>query len=579
MLLSIPLFALEALTFLSLATTSVAGHARLRHLQPRHPRISNLKGAPRADSRRSIIDGRDTPSVAVTMGDLQLLQQESTAFAGWMNSWFASSQSLDPATSAVQLKQELQAYQGWINAWLDSAMNSSSAPPVPAPVPVTSPVRGASVSLALPTTLVSPIKATRSTPIPAASVSSPAVAQIHSGSPSLEASTSVTAGQFFQAPNSAPHPSAVPQSTPAPVVPKPQSSEAASSPAAIASQSPISQPAASTPAPSPIPTLTSSQAQVTHQSASSSGSYTFNADSSSNVAVYYGQSGATGEVSLGSLCQDSSVDIVVLAFLTTFFGPAGMPSINLGSSCGGQTSQMASMGATGLMSCPTLASQITTCQNVGKKVLLSLGGSLATSAFSSDDQATQFASTIWNLFGAGTGVDAALRPFGSVKVDGFDVDNEDHSTAFYSTFVSALRKNLDSDSSKTYYISAAPQCPRPDASIPLDAMQTMDFIFVQFYNNGDCNIGQPGFDASFKAWSADLSANGKGPRLFIGAPGCSSCAGSGYVEPGQVQSVLEGAIGAGVGNLGGVMLWDGPEAMVNTVGGTDYLTTVKEALG
>lgn len=58
---------------------------------------------------------------------------------------------------------------------------------------------------------------------------------------------------------------------------------------------------------------------------------------------------------------------------------------------------------------------------------------------------------------------------------------------------------MDTDTSKQYYISAAPQCVRPDASIPLDAMQAMDFIWVQFYNNDDCNIGQSGFDASFKA--------------------------------------------------------------------------------
>lgn len=240
---------------------------------------------------------------------------------------------------------------------------------------------------------------------------------------------------------------------------------------------------------------------------------------------------------------------------------------------------MNAVGATGLQSCPSLASEIKTCQSAGKKVLLSLGGSLATSAFSGDDQATKFATTLWNLFGAGTGADPGLRPFGDIKIDGFDVDNEDHSTASYSTFVSALRSTMDADSSKKYYISAAPQCPRPDASIPLDAMQSMDFVFVQFYNNGDCNVGQPGFDASFKAWSQDLSAKGKGPKLYIGAPGCTGCAASGYVDPGQVSSVMSAAKSAGVSNFGGVMLWDGPEAMVNTDGGKDYLSIVKGALG
>ena len=58
---------------------------------------------------------------------------------------------------------------------------------------------------------------------------------------------------------------------------------------------------------------------------------------------------------------------------------------------------------------------------------------------------------------------------------------------------------MNIDIFKQYYISAAPQCVRPDAFISLDAMQAMNFIWVQFYNNDDCNIGQSGFDASFKA--------------------------------------------------------------------------------
>ncbi|KAL8797026.1 MAG: hypothetical protein Q9195_000797 [Heterodermia aff. obscurata] len=556
------LFALGALSFFDLATTSVAGHARFHHVQSRHPRISNLKETQRANSRRSLIAGRDTPSVQVTLGDLQLLQQESTAFAGWMNSWFDSSQTLDSATAASQLKQELQAYQGWINDWLDSAMNTSTAPSIPSPVPVTS-RKGASVSLAVPTTLVTPIALTSSPT--SASTSSPAAVQSpveSSSSSKLSLSPSASGGEFFQ------QPSSISPSSPSSSSLNVQQPSSAPVDSTSATASPLPTVAAvSTPAPSP-------------STPASSGGYTFNADSSSNLAVYYGQSEATAQVSLSKLCADENVDIVILAFLTTFFGPAGYPSINLGSACGGQSTKMNAVGATGLQSCPNLASEIKTCQSSGKKILLSLGGSLATSAFSSDDQASQFATTLWNLFGAGTGTDAGLRPFGDVVLDGFDVDNEDHSTASYSTFVSALRTTMDADSSKKYYISAAPQCPRPDASIPLDAMQSMDFVFVQFYNNGDCNVGQPGFEASFKAWSQDLSANGaKGPKLFVGAPGCTSCAGSGYVDPAQVGSVLGAAKSAGVSNFGGVMLWDGPEAMVNTDGGKDYLSVVKGALG
>jgi chitinase len=135
---------------------------------------------------------------------------------------------------------------------------------------------------------------------------------------------------------------------------------------------------------------------------------------------------------------------------------------------------------------------------------------------------------------------------------------------------------MSADKTRTYYISAAPQCPRPDASIPLDAMQSMDFVFVQFYNNGDCNVGQSGFVDSFKAWSSDLSAKGSGPKLYIGAPGCSACAGSGYVDPTTMTSVVASV--KDVSNLGGVMLWDGPEAVMNKNGGQDYIKVMKSAL-
>lgn len=137
---------------------------------------------------------------------------------------------------------------------------------------------------------------------------------------------------------------------------------------------------------------------------------------------------------------------------------------------------------------------------------------------------------------------------------------------------------MNTDSSKTYYLSAAPQCIRPDASIPLDAMQSMDFIFVQFYNNPSCNIGSPGFVDSFKAWSSDLSANGAGPKLYIGAPGCQACAGSGYLDAATMASTVASAKAAGVSNLGGIMLWDGPTGLENVQDGKDYTAVVKDAL-
>ena len=333
-------------------------------------------------------------------------------------------------------------------------------------------------------------------------------------------------------------------------------------------------------APPPSATAAAPYAVVANGSTDSS----FNAQSSKNVAVYYGQSPATDQYTLEQMCQDQNVDLVVLAFLTNFDDPGGQPVINFGPATGGNPTLGAQkINATGLLDCPFLAKNITTCQSLGKKVLLSLGGASGVTNFSSDAHATKFATNLWNLFGGGM-TDSNMRPFGNVTIDGFDVDNEDHSTKYYNTFVSSLRKTFAGDKTKQYYISGAPQCPRPDASIPLAAMQTMDFVFVQFYNNAmaGCDIGQPGFIDSLKAWSNDLSGNstvaGKSPKLYIGAPACEECAGKGYLDPANMTNVIKSAMKAGISNFGGVMLWDGSEAKNNTGTDGDYLKVVKSAL-
>ena len=342
--------------------------------------------------------------------------------------------------------------------------------------------------------------------------------------------------------------------------------------------------ATSAPAAATTPQVSPTVAPPYPAMANSSTNGSFSAQSSKNLAVYYGQTLATDSFTLEQMCQDENVDIVVLAFLTTFYGPAGQPIINFGPATGGTPTLGAQkINATGLLDCPFLAKNITTCQSLGKKVLLSLGGANGVTNFTSDAQATSFAKNLWNLFGGGM-TDSDMRPFGEVKLDGFDVDNEDHSTKYYNTFVKALRSTYSGDKTKQYYISGAPQCPRPDASIPLTAMQTMDFVFVQFYNNAmaGCDIGQPGFIDSLKAWSNDLSGNstvaGKGPRLYIGAPACETCAGKGYLDPANMTSVIKSAMTAGISNLGGVMLWDGSEAKNNTGAAGDYLQVVKSAL-
>lgn len=312
-------------------------------------------------------------------------------------------------------------------------------------------------------------------------------------------------------------------------------------------------------------------------------SYTFDASSEDNVAVYYGTTPKTEIGGLASLCANHNVDIVILSFLFAFFDANGQPSIDFGPGCSDPTPTQATL-APGLKDCSALAQEIAICQSIGKKVLLSLGGYNSNTSFTSSQQASDFASTLWDLFGGGNGTSSNpdLRPFGpDVRVDGFDIDNENHRTDHYQTFTTALRAKLDSDSSKTYYLSAAPQCPIPDESIPLGALLQADFVFVQFYNNPSCNLDSAGFQESFRRWSSLLgegTANALRPRLYVGAAGFEG-AGSGYVKGSGLGTRVRTARELYVDNLGGVMLWDGSEAGANLDQyGVSYLEYAKAAL-
>ncbi|KAG9663262.1 glycoside hydrolase, partial [Aureobasidium melanogenum] len=305
--------------------------------------------------------------------------------------------------------------------------------------------------------------------------------------------------------------------------------------------------------------------------------YVFETSLQNNVAVYYGQTPNTKTGDLMELCQSSNVDIVVLAFVTSFFTNEGFPSANFGPACQGSTAAQ-QLRAPGLQNCTDLAPEIVSCQQLGKPVLVSLGGYYSNVTFASDNEAMQLAQNVWDLFGAGTGLDASLRPFGSIVVDGFDLDNESKDPTSYTTFAHALRTLFASDTSKKYFLSSAPQCPRPDASIPVSTMALCDFVFVQFYNNPSCDLSSDGFATSFADWSDDLLAANNETKVFIGA-GASASAGSGYVEGDALGHQISLARELYTTNLGGIMLWDGVQGSVNVDEyGNDYLFYAKESL-
>ncbi|CDO71799.1 Glycoside Hydrolase Family 18 / Carbohydrate-Binding Module Family 5 protein [Trametes cinnabarina] len=294
----------------------------------------------------------------------------------------------------------------------------------------------------------------------------------------------------------------------------------------------------------------------------------FDNSRSDNLAVYWGQNsyGATHsdtanfQKTLSTYCQDDSIDAFPIAFLNVFFGPGGVPSIDLSNICSSVDDPVFS--GTNMPDCSFLASDIQFCQSKGKIVTISLGGATGAASFTSDDQASAFGDTIWNTFLGGS---SSVRPFGGAVLDGIDLDIEGGSTVHFAAFVNRIR-TLASGANKQYYVTAAPQCPFPDAylSTVLNAV-AFDAVYVQFYNNycGLTSASNPN-DWDFDLWDnwAKTQAVNKNVKIYIGAPASSTAAGSGYVDASTLANIAL-QTRSQYSSFGGVMLWDASQAYAN----------------
>lgn len=149
---------------------------------------------------------------------------------------------------------------------------------------------------------------------------------------------------------------------------------------------------------------------------------TFNPLAANNLATYYGRAQNSASLDLHAICNTTDVNIVVLGFVSQFNGLNQVPTTNFGSACSNYGKK------TTTLSCAVLAQNISYCQSLGVKVLVSVGGASSNVTLNSSSQATQAAQTLWDIFGAGTGA-TSLRPFGNVTVDGFDFGK----SSFHST--------------------------------------------------------------------------------------------------------------------------------------------------
>ncbi|KAF9518670.1 carbohydrate-binding module family 5 protein [Hydnum rufescens UP504] len=300
----------------------------------------------------------------------------------------------------------------------------------------------------------------------------------------------------------------------------------------------------------------------------------FDETCNSNVVAYWGQNSygtansantADFQQRLSYYCRDDSVDIIPISFLDIFTGVGNLPQINLANTC--NTGSQTMFAGSQLLNCSFLADDIKTCQSNGKIVTLSLGGAAGGGAADS-----AFADQVWNLFLGGS---STTRPFGDAVLDGVDLDIEGGSDS-YVTFVNQLRSHFSTDTSKKYYISAAPQCPYPDVFIgPSLNGAKFDMVYIQFYNNpcgmseyssGDFNFG------TWDAWASTLSPN-PDIKLYIGVPASTSAAGSGYVDATTLAKIASETMVA-FPHFGGIMYWDASQAWANN----DFQQSVRSTL-
>ncbi|KAF4215288.1 hypothetical protein CNMCM8980_010366 [Aspergillus fumigatiaffinis] len=308
-----------------------------------------------------------------------------------------------------------------------------------------------------------------------------------------------------------------------------------------------------------------------------------NLNSPTNMAIYWGQNshgastGLVAQQRLSYYCQNADFDVFQLAFVTRINGADGLPEVNFANAGDNCTT----FEGTNLLSCPQIEEDIPICQSLGKTILLSIGGATYTEGgFTSESAAIAGANKIWQTFGPPTDT-STLRPFGKATIDGFDFDFES-TVSNMPTFANQLRSLFSSDPSKQYYLTAAPQCPYPDAAggPMLNGAVSFDAIWIQFYNN---YCGLQAYDAgsttqnnfnfaTWDTWAKTVSLN-KNVKVFLGVPGSSTAAGSGYVSVDTLAKII--AYTKGFSSFGGVMAWDASQVTANS----GFLQGVRAALG
>lgn len=303
---------------------------------------------------------------------------------------------------------------------------------------------------------------------------------------------------------------------------------------------------------------------------------------------------------MASYCQSGrDIDILILSFLDNF-GNGIYPNGNFGDCY---------VSAQGSLSgnCDQIGEDITTCQQNGVKIFVSIGGAGADNTWylTGDGDAEGVAYSLWNSY-ANPAVTASgsTRPFGNATVDGWDIDLEStggsgypNSYMYLGTLVNTLRNYFKNDTSRSYYIGGAPQC-YIDSSVaggdsnmgPSMMAAQYDYLWIQFYNNecaandlfNNTNLNTetgPGGNYNFASWPAVLQGGAsENAKLLVGIPGAPDAGDIDYyyVHPDNVPSLVDQS--KNVTNFDGIMIYDAGASDEINDNGQNYAQVCKSAL-
>lgn len=256
--------------------------------------------------------------------------------------------------------------------------------------------------------------------------------------------------------------------------------------------------------------------------------------SSLNISTYWGTNLEEGK--LADACATNLYGIVNIGFVDKF-GSDSNPTLNLTGHCDPT-----------LHGCKHLGQEIQKCQDLGIKVLISIGGPGRDYKLTSQKDTRKFADYLWYSYLGGRNL-SYDRPFGvDVNLDGVDFFIAAGTIHYWDVLAKALKNH--STNGTHIELSATAKCKYPDNHLNT-AIQTgiFDYVQVRFYSESECQGNFETMEGAWDEWTYSVPVD----KIFAGVTAFQGE--EGYVDPTKFTSgFLEYA--KGTQNFGGAMVWN-----------------------